>query len=239
MATPLAYATYGWVAGVHQHPVIMFNGEILDDSSGGYHLGQGKRMYLPAIMRFASPDDLSPFLAGGLNAYAYCQGDPVNFTDPSGNFPTLKQLSQKVLKRQGHIVKHQKMLENTVPLEWEKTPRGPALLEKYKTLQAGGKTEAQILHSNPDLKYYVKLSSREAGLRRLNGKFVSNKLILVKHRDLVNRAHQSLGAYFDANDIDFSSSSELGVHIQGATKFGLSEHDSQKLLKWIRGRDGY
>ena len=188
-------------------------------------------------MRFASPDDLSPFLAGGLNAYAYCQGDPVNFTDPSGNFPTLKQLSQKVLKRQGHIVKHQKMLEKTIPLEWEKTPRGPAVLEKYRTLQAGGKTEAQILHSNPDLKYYVKLNSRVAGLSRLNGRLVTNESILVKHRDLVNRAYQSLGAYFDANAISFPRGSELGVYIQGATKFGLSEHDSQKLLKWIRRTD--
>ena len=35
-------------------------------------------------MRFNSPDQLSPFDAGGLNAYAYCSGDPVNRSDPSG-----------------------------------------------------------------------------------------------------------------------------------------------------------
>jgi hypothetical protein len=35
-------------------------------------------------MRFLSPDQLSPFGWGGLNAYAYCAGDPVNHSDPSG-----------------------------------------------------------------------------------------------------------------------------------------------------------
>jgi hypothetical protein len=35
-------------------------------------------------MRFHSPDRLSPFGKGGVNAYAYCGGSPVNRTDPSG-----------------------------------------------------------------------------------------------------------------------------------------------------------
>ncbi|KPY35049.1 Uncharacterized protein ALO52_00166 [Pseudomonas syringae pv. primulae] len=36
-------------------------------------------------MRFNGTDDLSPFGKGGLNAYAYCAGDPVNRSDPSGH----------------------------------------------------------------------------------------------------------------------------------------------------------
>ncbi|EGH23192.1 YD repeat-containing protein, partial [Pseudomonas amygdali pv. mori str. 301020] len=36
---------------------------------------------------FNSPDTLSQFGRGDLNAYAYCQGDPVNRSDPDGHIP--------------------------------------------------------------------------------------------------------------------------------------------------------
>jgi RHS repeat-associated protein len=52
--------------------------------TGVYHLGNGHRSYDPGLRRFLSPDRLSPFGAGGFNAYAYCQGDPVNYRDPTG-----------------------------------------------------------------------------------------------------------------------------------------------------------
>lgn len=61
-----------------------FNGE-LRIPIGGYLLGNGYRTYNPALMRFNSPDSLSPFEAGGLNSYSYCSGDPVNNIDPSGH----------------------------------------------------------------------------------------------------------------------------------------------------------
>ncbi|WP_231934963.1 RHS repeat-associated core domain-containing protein [Bordetella bronchialis] len=53
--------------------------------TGGYALGQGYRTYLPGLMRFASPDDWSPFGRGGIHGYAYVRGDPVNRSDPSGH----------------------------------------------------------------------------------------------------------------------------------------------------------
>ncbi|XP_055308446.1 uncharacterized protein LOC129572506 [Sitodiplosis mosellana] len=62
-----------------------FNGERIDPSSGMYHLGNGYRAYNPVLMRFNCPDSLSPFGEGGINAYAYCAGDPINHTDPSGH----------------------------------------------------------------------------------------------------------------------------------------------------------
>ncbi|WP_434628623.1 RHS repeat-associated core domain-containing protein [Chromobacterium sp. CV08] len=67
------------------HCILGFNGARIDPVSGAAHLGNGYRAYHPALMRFHSPDSLSPFGAGGINPYAYCAGDPVNRADPSGH----------------------------------------------------------------------------------------------------------------------------------------------------------
>ncbi|WP_229635649.1 RHS repeat domain-containing protein [Pseudomonas syringae] len=62
-----------------------FNGEVRDEISGWYLLGRGYRAYNPTLMRFHSPDSLSPFGAGGLNPYVYCLGDPIGLIDPTGH----------------------------------------------------------------------------------------------------------------------------------------------------------
>ncbi|AXP04714.1 sugar-binding protein [Pseudomonas fluorescens] len=61
-----------------------YNGEVRDET-GWYLLGNGYRAFNPVLMRFHSPDSWSPFGDGGLNAYTYCQGDPIGFTDPTGH----------------------------------------------------------------------------------------------------------------------------------------------------------
>ncbi|WP_235428099.1 RHS repeat-associated core domain-containing protein [Xenorhabdus khoisanae] len=78
-----AWSPYG--NGGPEDGLPSFNGERADPVSGTYHLGNGYRAYNPVLMRFNCPDSLSPFGAGGINSYAYCAGDPVNFTDPSGH----------------------------------------------------------------------------------------------------------------------------------------------------------
>ena len=62
-----------------------FNGERLDPVNQSYNLGNGYRTYNPVLMRFNAPDSWSPFGDGGLNQYAYCEGDPINRSDPSGH----------------------------------------------------------------------------------------------------------------------------------------------------------
>lgn len=69
-----------------------FNGERRDPVTGCYHLGNGYRMYSPSLMRFQAVDTCSPFGKGGINAYAYCLGDPINQSDPSGHFALLSLL---------------------------------------------------------------------------------------------------------------------------------------------------
>lgn len=64
--------------------LLAFVGQPVDLLTGCYHLGNGLRTYNPMLMRFQSPDSHSSFSIGGLNAYAYCGGDPVNRVDPSG-----------------------------------------------------------------------------------------------------------------------------------------------------------
>ena len=79
----IAYSPHGHRAPLNHLPG--FNGEQPDPVTGHYLLGNGYRAYNPVLMRFNSPDSLSPFGKGGLNAYAYCAGDPVNRSDPSGH----------------------------------------------------------------------------------------------------------------------------------------------------------
>lgn len=63
---PLAYTPYG-----HRPPengllsLLGFNGERPDPVTGHYLLGNGYRAFNPVLMRFNSPDSLSPFGEGG------------------------------------------------------------------------------------------------------------------------------------------------------------------------------
>ncbi|MBI6704755.1 RHS repeat-associated core domain-containing protein [Pseudomonas viridiflava] len=62
-----------------------FNGESREPSNGWYLLGNGYRAYNPALMRFHSPDFMSPFSEAGVNPYAYCLGNPIALRDPTGH----------------------------------------------------------------------------------------------------------------------------------------------------------
>ncbi|RMN46236.1 YD repeat protein [Pseudomonas syringae pv. apii] len=91
---PIAYSPYG------HHPaesglasLLGFNGERRDPVTGHYLLGNGYRAYKPVLMRFNSPDSLSPFDEGGLNAYGYVGGDPVGFWDETGHMPFKNSLN--------------------------------------------------------------------------------------------------------------------------------------------------
>jgi len=81
-----SYTAYGFAATAQPAKIaIGFNGEHLLPQTSLYILGSGYRAFSPSLHRFYSADNLSPFNTGGLNAYAYCSGDPVNRIDPTGH----------------------------------------------------------------------------------------------------------------------------------------------------------
>jgi RHS repeat-associated protein len=83
---PVAYSPYGHRSAESGLTSLLgFNGERPDPVTGHYLLGNGYRAFNPVLMRFNSPDSLSPFGKGGVNSYAYCLGDPINLHDPDGH----------------------------------------------------------------------------------------------------------------------------------------------------------
>ncbi|WP_423812655.1 RHS repeat-associated core domain-containing protein [Pseudomonas peradeniyensis] len=80
------YAPYGYdPIPDNETTLSSFTGALRERHTGSYLLGNGTRGYSPVLMRFLSADSWSPFGEGGVNAYAYCGGDPVNQVDPTAH----------------------------------------------------------------------------------------------------------------------------------------------------------
>ncbi|MCD5982859.1 RHS repeat-associated core domain-containing protein [Pseudomonas sp. CDFA 610] len=100
----IAYSPYG-----HRDPDLSgtalpgFTGAQPEQVTGHYLLGNGYRAFNPTLMRFNSPDSLSPFGKGGFNAYAYCAGNPINRIDPTGHmsFTSLGAIASLILMAGG------------------------------------------------------------------------------------------------------------------------------------------
>ena len=80
------YSPYGHRAVENQATALGYNGELLEPFDY-YLLGHGNRAYSTRLMRFLSPDRTGIFSINNFNCYAYAAGDPIDYTDPSGNIP--------------------------------------------------------------------------------------------------------------------------------------------------------
>ena len=83
-----AYTPYGHRRVEHNSSTLLgFNGERIEPATEHYLLGNGYRAFNAVLMRFNSPDTMSPFGKGGINSYAYCRNNPMNLRDDNGHFP--------------------------------------------------------------------------------------------------------------------------------------------------------
>ncbi|CAI8969009.1 RHS repeat-associated core domain-containing protein [Pseudomonas sp. IT-P176] len=138
----LVYTPYGQplpANGVFS--LLMFNGEQPDPQTGHYLLGNGYRAFNPVLMRFHGPDSLSPFGKGGLNAYAYCLGDPVNRMDPTGNASFNSNITNKMLS---WLSRARKTISAQNPGSLPKSLSGPTEMSEFKHVSYHGTSSKNV-----------------------------------------------------------------------------------------------
>ncbi len=160
---PIAYTPYGHRPAENGLLSLLgFNGERPDPLTGHYHLGNGYRQFNPVLMRFNSPDSWSPFGEGGLNAYGYCDGDPVNRADPTGHaWGLLKALRRiNILKKKTRIPKK---MENYAFIEKPKTSFDKKVAKQIDKDFRKGKPSAEKVQKREDR--YWKTEIQKTGKR--------------------------------------------------------------------------
>ncbi|WP_294338576.1 RHS repeat-associated core domain-containing protein [Pseudomonas sp.] len=133
------YSAYGSSTTIPSSQSILgYNGEV-PTLGNSYILGNGHRLFSTLLMRFLSPDSISPFGEGGINCYAYCSNDPINYTDPSGHMrkvqnsgPTLQQRLTKILSRRKKLESEESTLKSKIA---QKTAETEQISEKLANIE--------------------------------------------------------------------------------------------------------
>lgn len=140
--TPLEsynYSPYGNAIAIPSpRSLLAFNGERAE-RSGLYILGS-YRAYSVVLMRFLSPDILSPFGKGWINPYTYCAGDPINYTDPTGHMRkaprTPSENFSRYNKKLENLEKELTNKNNTIDNLKEQYNKAPQHMRKRERLYA-------------------------------------------------------------------------------------------------------
>ncbi|WP_459207771.1 RHS repeat-associated core domain-containing protein [Pseudomonas sp. MLB6B] len=179
----VSYSPYGSHTRYGKHPMTLgYDGEYLDHHTQAYHLGQGYRRYCPSLMRFASPDSLSPFRRGGVNAYAAFGNHPIGWTDPSGHAP-----QEKIKNMQFYKLRATSMNRSSDALNARESVRKKHDLSKIPVLQDSEPHEyAEYLkqfQAMPDVSessfQVVVNGSQVRGIRK------PHKFVFTRHAELI------------------------------------------------------
>lgn len=138
------YTPYGFSSLALTDFLIGFNGELRDVNIGCDFLGRGKRLYSPMLMRFLSSDESSPLYEGGLNAYAYCEADPVNYSDPSAMSRWAGIVRQKVFAsgRRAELKRKLPLQEEAIDLSTPRKKPAGGRVRRYESSEPPPVTEA-------------------------------------------------------------------------------------------------
>lgn len=233
--------SYG-VYGVHEESaelasVIGFSGYYFDALSTYYLLGNGYRSYSPSMMRFLSPDSLSPFSRGGLNAYGYCAGDPLNRVDPDGrsweSAFTLKLVKIKVKDSSLGVRSFMKARTGSERPDIQIADFTAAFKDKFDATPSGELNFAETtpVGGIPEVKPMVLYRSMKNAKRAymalaVNELDIDSKGMLPQHERLVKRLVERLN---DAGDFSISFQ-EQDRGFQRAHEKNMTEIDG-----WLEG----
>ena len=203
--------------------VLGFNGERPDPLTGYYLLGQGYRAFNSALMRFNSPDSFSPFGEGGINAYAYCAGDPINSSDPDGHvsFISLGRAFRRFFS--GRSQKTKVNITKGLSTNSENSLKTPAT----QTPSPANNTARAIDSKRPPKKLLNNINKKESELYKAQGELLRTDAELStlsyqnkKTRNMANPAKQSA----KETDINYeyrqllSKKTDIKTHIKSIEK---------------------
>ncbi|MFJ4453343.1 RHS repeat-associated core domain-containing protein [Pseudomonas sp. NPDC089392] len=191
------YTAYGHCSSLSSgRSSLGFNGEYYDDFLQGYLLGNGYRLL--SGMRFNSPDSFAPFRV--LNAYGYCDGDPINYADPSGHLPTLFKgwfrprgynTSKELLRQMGSAISSLETLSSNINYH----PRmGHPAASEYSYNNKFASSASKLFSLERKLENIYKSSPQ--GFERARKK--------IGYDALVSRANTVLGGILSKLDSTFS-----------------------------------
>ncbi|PWB31486.1 Rhs family protein [Pseudomonas sp. SDI] len=249
----VSYGPYGHRAK-RDDSLLGFNGELPDKVSGHYPLGNGHRWFSPVLMRFNSPDRMSPFDKGGINAYCYCLGDPINRHDPSGKVPSFfKKILESALSLADQAGKNLPP-SPTWTLGYDKQFFAEALkIAKTSALRKAGRVMPSQITDSPLYRFGVGNVNNPAPFTRKVNSVVLNKEshgmpplpnqmddIYIAHATAANAgeissttAHVSMAVVWHRQSGP-DSVVATGFHVVAAAAAGVEDHWGYKTGKILR-----